>query len=164
MISLDLDEKTIEGYGIESDSVLARLLDRVDWYVHAADIYTVEVGCTALSLGIALRIAWAISHGGLYSINPAFAGLSAVIPESLLMLVSFIVGTPEIVALCRRDPQETRRFALMGYVCYYIWLAHRIYVPAQSSGIGTMLCLMFATGAAWAYWRLGARQSSNPNP
>lgn len=133
-------------------SARERVWRAVAWFITESDIQTAEVVCTLVNIWWTVVLWW---PGDLFATNPAFAGMAVVFRETHWATISAAVAIAPLAALVTGQ-LRFRRAALLLYGWYYLTITAAIAaVSVVNTGVGVYATL--AAGAAWGYWRLGAR-------
>ena len=137
---------------------LARLIDAVDWLIFRSEIHISEVAC---ALG---AVVWAVTiwaKPNLFATNPNYAQLATRAHELHVMTIALAIlclSVASLVAYTLERSDELvfrfRRAAMLGYSFFY---SSGVFSFAMATGVGVTagLHLVFATMAAWGFWRLG---------
>jgi hypothetical protein len=129
-----------------------RIAAAVRWFVLEADVQPTEVtGCLgAFYWALVLAL-----PGDLFASSSGYAKLGAIFPERIWAGVSAVCAFMPMLALYLGSV-KIRRLALQLHVWYYTTISVAIAAATPiSTGIG--IYALFALGASWAFWRLGAR-------
>jgi hypothetical protein len=152
VLGLD-DDTTPECLPVEIErGRMAHVWDNVVWFLTASDIQSAEVICALANVWWCIVL---LAPGDVFMKNPAFAGLGSIFRSEQWGAISVAVAIPPVVALVTGSGWW-RRGALLAYVWYYAAIGAAIAaVDVVNTGVGVYSIL--AAGAAWGYWRLGAR-------